>query len=669
MAKISEIIQYSKANPTSDYAKRAQQLIQNGSFDEQAIKEGVNLSWGSPSYQHTVNKQPINEQPAISMSTDTVVPHFNVNTDTFAPKDIPAGIGATMSNAVLAPAKATEQAIKMLGQIKDIFTQNGGQGIYGKYAEGVDSIMQGLNDVILKPAVGTLSTIGQIGLGQKSPSDIKQIAGDTVAGLTKFGIEQPTTAALTLQGLGNLGKPKFDVSGNPIKPTDLIHEIGGPVVEKATQVIAPAVDKIVGMANNFANHLEQQSMRLTPVAKSKLGTRLNEVSEFNIDNKVTGNPQTRLAKINKIVNQYNDTLDNYLKTEVPDNTVDVKELTDRLNNLKIKYASSDVADLEGAGRQIDDAIKRLGVSSSNKVGVGDSIPTSRLNNLKSSYYDSAYGNQVGSGLTDEVQGDIARLYKQTIEENLKGAPPINGQTIEDFNHDYGNSIISKKILTTATGRPQIGPIGRLTAKGVGVAAGSVAGVPGEIVGGLYGDKVAELFFGTHARSIVSDLLSGESEPYLPDSMTNSAMGSNNINNSIIGNTVSKVKDFVKHPRFGLSIQDVNDNSEFNVDSVTKQLGIPTSEEGITNTLKNVKNGIDYYDKLIKSGDMSIKNVYTDFGSRIYQPLHAEWAINDAVNSLAHSRLVQLADKLKAILTPLKDSLTPDKLIETIKNLK
>jgi hypothetical protein len=525
---------------------------------------------------------PTTDKPPVSMSggnAEQVVPHFDVNTENFGEKnpvtDIVKGTAATLGNAVLATPKAAEQAIRMLGQVKDIFTQNGAEGIYGKYAEGVDSIMQGLNETLLKPVVGALSDIGNVGLGQKSPAEVGNMVTNTVKGLTKFGIEQPTNAALAVEQLGTMGQGKFDASGNPIKPTDLIHEIGAPVVEKATEVIKPIITNIIGKANDFANHLEQQSMRLTPVAKAKLGARLDEVSQFNIDNKVTGNPQTRLAKIDKIVTQYNDTLDEYLRKEVPDNTVDTKVLADRLNNLKVKYASSDVADLEGAGRQIDSAIKRLGVSSTDKLG-SDSIVTARLNNLKSSYYDHAYGNQIGSGLTDEVQGDIARLYKEAIEENLKGAPPINGQTIQDFNHDYGNSIISKKILTTATGRPQIGPIGRLTAKGVGVVAGSVAGVPGEIVGGLYGDKVAQLFFGTHARSIISDLLSGESEPYLPDSMTNSAMG-NSTKNSIIGNTISKVKDYVKNPKMGNSLQDVSGTQPkeiFNADAITDKMGIP-----------------------------------------------------------------------------------------------
>lgn len=45
MASLKEIIEYSKANPDTDYAKRSYELIQKGSFDEQSQQEGVDLSW------------------------------------------------------------------------------------------------------------------------------------------------------------------------------------------------------------------------------------------------------------------------------------------------------------------------------------------------------------------------------------------------------------------------------------------------------------------------------------------------------------------------------------------------------------------------------------------------------------------------------------------------
>ncbi len=51
MATLREIIDYSKANPKSDYAQKAYTLIKRGDFDVQAQKEGIDLSWaGRPAY-------------------------------------------------------------------------------------------------------------------------------------------------------------------------------------------------------------------------------------------------------------------------------------------------------------------------------------------------------------------------------------------------------------------------------------------------------------------------------------------------------------------------------------------------------------------------------------------------------------------------------------------
>lgn len=455
---------------------------------------------------------------------------FTVNTNNFGAKDIPAGVGATMGNAILAPATAVYQASRMPEQIKDIFTQNGGEGAYGKYAEGTRSIVEGINKAIFDPIVSGLNTLGNTGLGAIQ-AGVKKLTGVNVgdknaeeafnnigpntanaaSDVAKFGIEQPTTAALaTEQAYSSLTKSA--TNPNP----DLIHEVGGRVVDatktaanKIADLAQPTIDAIKERAGNIANSLEQQSMRLTPIQKAKLGTRLDEVSQFNIDNGITGSPQTRLAKVNDVVGNYNQTMDDYLKNEVPDNTVKTQVLEDRLNNLKIKYSASDEANLEGMGKEIDQAVARLD-------GYGDTIKVPRLNNLKSSYYDNSYGNQIGSGLTDEVQGDIARVYKEAIEENL-GDRTINGQSIHDFNHDYGTAVTSQRILNAAIGKPQLGPIARLASKAAGVAAGTVAGIPGEIIGGLYGDKFASLIAGTHARSIMAELLSGGDEPYLPSS--------------------------------------------------------------------------------------------------------------------------------------------------------
>lgn len=65
---LRQIIDYSKANPNTDYAKRVGQLIQSGDFDAEAQKEGIDLSWaGRPPLQ----KQNSTTQPM--QSTNPIV--------------------------------------------------------------------------------------------------------------------------------------------------------------------------------------------------------------------------------------------------------------------------------------------------------------------------------------------------------------------------------------------------------------------------------------------------------------------------------------------------------------------------------------------------------------------------------------------------------------------
>lgn len=54
VTSLSQIIAYSKANPNTTYAQQAYKLIKSGAFDEQAQKEGVDLSWaGRPKLETT----------------------------------------------------------------------------------------------------------------------------------------------------------------------------------------------------------------------------------------------------------------------------------------------------------------------------------------------------------------------------------------------------------------------------------------------------------------------------------------------------------------------------------------------------------------------------------------------------------------------------------------
>jgi len=65
MANIKELIEYSKANPTSDIATKTQKAIQAGLYDKEASSLGVDLTWaGRPKMEQTIDtsKAPLTDR-------------------------------------------------------------------------------------------------------------------------------------------------------------------------------------------------------------------------------------------------------------------------------------------------------------------------------------------------------------------------------------------------------------------------------------------------------------------------------------------------------------------------------------------------------------------------------------------------------------------------------
>lgn len=221
--------------------------------NKQVLDDASFAQWAQPSKATLNSNAPISFNHSNQDISQPIKQPFSVNTDTFGGKDIPAGIVATLGNAVMAPVVAGAQAVRLPFQVKNIFTENGGKGVLGKYTEGVDSIMQGINDTLISPLAntvgGVLSEVGNVGggivnkitgindttdLGRKGNEALRNApenVSNLIKGVTKFGIEQPTTAALTLQQ----GYQKL--SGNP--EADLIHDVGGKVIDTAKNIPLP----------------------------------------------------------------------------------------------------------------------------------------------------------------------------------------------------------------------------------------------------------------------------------------------------------------------------------------------------------------------------------------------------------------------------------------------
>ena len=256
-----------------------------------------------------------------------------------------------------------------------------------------------------------------------------------------------------------------------------------PVVEKAFPALAKGLEKL--------------NLRLTPVQKDQFRNKLDDVAQTVIDNNIVGSPTQRLNKVTKIYNDIEKTLQDFLTKKAKDVTVAKNDVILELEALKKNYV--DDADLIPIEKQITQSINLL------KSRWPEYIPLARLNTLKRSVMKNAF-NEAGSKVRDDVEFAIGDVLYNNIKRASDGMT-ISGKTLEDFNKNYGLIITARKLMKKAEGRAQIGLVGKLAASAisstVGNKFGGIAGAAGGVAAGGY---LADLLFGTAARSILSQAL-------------------------------------------------------------------------------------------------------------------------------------------------------------------
>ena len=316
------------------------------------------------------------------------------------------------------------------------------------------------------------------------------------------------------------GQGKPDILNTPV--SQVPGRVGGNLVRTAlvpVKIAQPLVDSV-------AKSLEKANLRLTPQQKANFGKKIDDVVDFNNKNSITGNPTTRLNKIRGVVENKENTYQNFLtKGEGKNVFLSKEKLIGELESLKNHYKTSDLYDFTSATREIDKAVGRL------KLYKGDNIPASNVNGLKRSVYDSAFNDS--NKIISPIKHDIGGLLKQNLEEatdGLKIVTPTNpqGLSMADFNREYGVALTSKTLLNAAVGRAELGLVGKITSKVVGGALGSPFGAGGSVAGLILGDQIAKILIGTNTRSHLSSLLSkiaGAGDDSSPSSQATSATAS------------------------------------------------------------------------------------------------------------------------------------------------
>lgn len=496
------------------------------------------------------------EKAPITMSgfeNGQITPHFNVNTNNFGvenPKtDIIKGTLATLGNAALAPINAAEQAIRIPGQVKDIFTQNGGEGAYGKYAEGTRSIAQGANEAVVTPALNALNTLGNTALGglfagvkkltgldvaspeaKKAFSDIGVNIEDVISGLAKFGIEKPTDAALALQ------QSYQSLSGNP--KADLIQDVAKPVINETKNIasdvktitqkaIAPSPERVAKSIDSLESDYYKWRGQTKPGVKaiSKAEARTEALNKAGTTGKAPARVLAEEGIVPKTDGTKFDTVDqaNILRESVrPMNDVmnDVaKELDYQTNPYTIDELQSSAIDRANA-LKIPLSDKKSLISgikdeySLMREKYGSTMTASDMQIEKPTYWG---GTKFDS--TKPFQGDAYYQVGKSFQKGIEDlATRAGNENAAQLNRIIGDKLEAAKYLESLSGQTlKYGKLGKYVFTGIGSTLGNT--VVGKILGALAGDAVGNLLMKADVSNPIKRMILNSIQKQSPEAYT------------------------------------------------------------------------------------------------------------------------------------------------------
>lgn len=472
MATLKEIIEYSKANPESDYAKTAYENIVSGDFDSQAEKEGIDLS-------------PFGRPKATSSSLRT---------------------GKTFTETLMRPEENTKMASMMgagvgAGAIKGALETglNVGTGLQniGQMVTGQDTGFKTLDtgtpqNIQAKQALKAKTTEEKIGKGIERaaefmiPAKAISSATKTMGVLPKIASQVASDVGVSIAQEGELNK---DVARTALVSSVLSS------VPFLTQLLGKT-SGVGNLAGKAAKNLEETNLRLTPVGKQSIEKSGQDVIGYLTQKKITGSPEVRYDKVSKIYDSLEDSVQNALKNSKI--TYTKQQVKDIANALPEQYATE--FDNPEVYDQLLVMSKKLSDYADNFKG---DIPIEKLNAFKRSYYKNAF-NKAGDQVVNEARMAVGDALYSTV---LKEVPEL-----KVINKEYSKAILSKKLLGKAIGRNELGLIGNIVSMGAGGAVGTAVGGPiGAGVGAVAGPMVGTKIAGTEARSLVGSKLQTLSE--------------------------------------------------------------------------------------------------------------------------------------------------------------
>lgn len=291
-------------------------------------------------------------------------------------------------------------------------------------------------------------------------------------------IPRIATRAATSGGVAALQSPEGEKGGNAAIAAG---------VETALPILGGIVGKPLGKAaGKIAQNLEKMNLRLTPKQKMLLEREGNETIDFLTRNKITGSPEQRLQKMDKIYNSFEKKVQSELTKS--GKTYPKEELVKKIQAIPEKYAT------EFDSPEVFDNLTKLSKSLAKYVQTNfkGEVPIEKLNAFKRSFAKSAR-NKMGDQVLNEARDALSDTLYAEILQDVPALQAINNQ--------YKHVIRGRKLLEAAVGRKQLGWLGNLISVGSGASLGGAIGGPvGGTVGAVVGPAVARTVAGTSARS-------------------------------------------------------------------------------------------------------------------------------------------------------------------------
>lgn len=364
-------------------------------------------------------------------------------------------------------------------------------------AKGAASTLQN----IAKPVTNIMENVSGQELGfteqELEPKNTAQKIGKGAEQIAEF-IAPAASVSKALKAASPIAKIAGQVASDVA--VDVAQEGGDTVQTGATSFALsslPFVSSLLGKyskvgetASKIAQNLEQTNLRLTPVQRQQLEKQGEDVVKFITEKKIAGTPEQRFEKISEFYDQAEQKVQGLIKGA--DTNYSKEDFKKLIAEIPQRYATTfDNPEVYNQLLKLSDELVKYADN------FGDTIPLSKVNDLKRSYFKNAF-NKAGDQVTNEARLAMGEtLYKDILE---------NVPALKEVNQEYAKLIQAKKLLGKAIGRNELGLIGNLLSMGVGGAVGSVAGPIGAAIGTAVGPTVAQKVAGTEARSLVSSNL-------------------------------------------------------------------------------------------------------------------------------------------------------------------